>query len=92
MITALLTMALLTQETYNVETDRFIVGDIHQYQQLVELEDQFNRKLGGCPPRGHAGECIPGAGVLDLKLWNEICRRAQKVFIYQKDVSPKTRR
>ncbi len=89
----LVIMALLIQEpeTALINNDVFTVGNLTEYAKLIELQDQFNRKLGGCPPRGIRGDCIPGAGVLDLKLWNKICRQAQKVFTSQKYVSPRKR-
>ena len=67
-------------ESALVNNDLYTVGDLREYAKLVDLQDRFNRKLGGCPDRGVAGECRPGSGVLDLKLWTEIVRQARKVF------------
>lgn len=75
-------------EAAMVNNDLYTVGDLREYAKLVDLQDQFNRELGGCPSRGTKGECIPGAGVLDLKLWSDICRQAQKVFTSPKHGRP----
>lgn len=51
---------------------------------LVAFHEKYNlfvRKLLACPPEAHwVEECKPAQGVLDNKLWEEVCEKAKKLF------------
>ena len=58
----------------------FVVGKPHEYEAFLAKLDEFDRKLGGCPPQGSLETCYPPKGVFDAKLWKNLCKRAQRIF------------
>jgi hypothetical protein len=51
----------------------------------VKKLDTFNRKFLGCPLDLDfitKEDCHPDRGIIDLKIWKELNKRAAKIFIY----------
>lgn len=71
---------LFIAQSYSVPTDLIRQPDPQAYADFIAQLDKFNRKLGGCPLTGPPVDCHPGAGVDDVKLWEDIMRRAKKIF------------
>ena len=70
-----------------MDTTVFTPGNAREYAEFTQLMNKFNRKLGGCPPKGPLTDCIVGAGIFDVKLWKELNEKSRRVFTYgqQKD-------
>ena len=53
--------------------------ELLRIQEFHIAYDTFDRKLRGCPPTGY-GPCSPVTGQWDAKLWERVCKLADKAF------------
>lgn len=74
-------LLILTLLTLPLHAEEF---DLHKFAEFAKTNDEFIRKLAGCPPDAiHKEECIPGAGIFDVKLWQKVRRLAKQAFALQ---------
>lgn len=67
-------------DTFPIYSDTYTVGNSHEYAEFITEIDKFNRKLGGCPPKGPLDTCNASRGEFDVKLWKDLQKRAYKIF------------